>query len=184
MASDRLVGGRSKPQQLEACMSNLQGKDVLVSLLIHQLLPIAATEILHSCFLLAGDTHVPLKEGELKRFDPCLQLLASPRSSQSYASSSLLQRISLLRFRSTYNWCIHSVSPVQDLQTSRVVDGSCIPTTSLPIESSLLPKSVNLYEIPAAVHVLKYILALPVLWRASFKHKSQDASAETIGKLQ
>ena len=90
VASDRLVGGRSKPQQLEACMSNLQGKDVLISLLIHQLLPIAATEILHSCFLLAGDTHVPLKEGELKRFDPCLQLLASPWSSQSHASSSLL----------------------------------------------------------------------------------------------
>ena len=56
VASNRLVGGSPNPQQLEACMSSLQGKDVLVSLLtsygktfVYQLLPIAATEILHSC---------------------------------------------------------------------------------------------------------------------------------------
>ena len=31
-----------------------------------------------------------------------------------------------------------------------------------------------------AVHVLEYILALSILLRTSFKHISQDASAETI----
>ena len=52
VASDRLVGGRLKPQQVEACMSILQGKDVLVCLLTsyskmptYQRLPIAATKI-------------------------------------------------------------------------------------------------------------------------------------------
>ena len=47
-------------------------------------------------------------------------------------------------------------------------DGSCMPTTLLPIESSLFPKSV--YEIPAAV-----LLGLPL----NTNHKV-DASAETI----
>ena len=52
LASDRLVGDRPKLQQLEAAMSILQGKDVLVSLptgygktLIYQLLPVAAERI-------------------------------------------------------------------------------------------------------------------------------------------
>ena len=114
---------------------------------VYQLLPITATEILHSCFLLAGDKPVLLKEGEAKHFDFCLQLLAraSLRSLQSRASTSLLHRISLSRFKSAYNWCMHSQSPLQDLQTNRVVDESCMPTTSVPIESSLFPKSV--YEI-------------------------------------
>ena len=56
VASDRVVGD---PQQLEVCMSILQGKDVLISLptsygktFVYQQLPIAATEILRSCFLL------------------------------------------------------------------------------------------------------------------------------------
>ena len=63
---------------------------------------------------------------------------------------------------------------------NRVVDRSCMPTTSLPIESSLFPKSMR-YEIPAAVHVLDRVCSCSyVLFRAFFKHKSQDASAETI----
>ena len=86
-------------------MSILQGKDVLVSLLIgygktfvYQLLPIAATEILHSCFLLVGDRPVLLKEVEAKRFDICLRLLAraSPQSLRSRTSFSLLRRISFV----------------------------------------------------------------------------------------
>ena len=48
VASDRLVGGRLKLQQLEAAMDILQGKDV----------------------------HVPLKEGKAKRFNPYLWFAA------------------------------------------------------------------------------------------------------------
>ena len=48
VASDRLVGGRLKLQQLEAAMDILQGKDV----------------------------HEPLKEGKAKRFDPYLWFAA------------------------------------------------------------------------------------------------------------
>ena len=70
VASNRLVGCRPNPQQLEACMSILQGKDMLISLLtgysygktfVYQLLPSASTEIMRSCFLLAGDKPVLLK---------------------------------------------------------------------------------------------------------------------------
>ena len=102
---------------------------------------------------------------------PFQSLLASLQSSCSSTSSSLLRRIYLFHFRSTYNWYVHSISPLQDLQNNQVIDGSCMPTTLLLIESSLLPKSVNLYEIPEAVHVIKYILALSVLLRASLGHK-------------
>ena len=61
-----------------------------------------------------------------------------------------------------------------------------MPTTSLPIESSLFPKSV--YEIRDTCGCTRtlsssYVLALFVLFSASFKHKSKDASAETIVKL-
>ena len=69
---------------------------------------------------------------------------------------------------------------MQDLQTNRVVDRTCTPTTSLPIESSLFPKSVNLHEIPVAVHIVECVLAHSVLCRGSLRHKSQDASAETF----
>ena len=145
VASNRLVGGKMNPQPLEAYRSILQGKDVFVSLptgnrktFVYQLLPITSKEILCSCFFTSRKQSVSI-------FAWWLLARASLWSSQPCASSSLLRRISLSRFRSAYNWCVRSISPLQDLQTNQVVDGSCMPTTSLPIKTSLFPKSV--YEI-------------------------------------
>lgn len=87
VASDRLVGGRPKPHQLEACVNILRGKDVLVNLptgygktLIYQLLPIAAKEILReTClevlktdldpFVLVLSPLISLMEDQVKRCD-------------------------------------------------------------------------------------------------------------------
>lgn len=81
VASNRLVGGKPKPQQLEACLSILQGKDVLVCLptgygktLVYQLLPIAAKEILRETkvyqldpFVLVLSPLISLMEDQVKR---------------------------------------------------------------------------------------------------------------------
>lgn len=82
VASDRLVGGKPKLQQLEAAIDILQGKDVLVSLpagyrktLIYQLLLIAAREILlmskatmpHDPIVLVLSPLISLMEDQVKR---------------------------------------------------------------------------------------------------------------------
>ena len=48
-----------------------------------------------------------------------------------------------------------SIGPSQNLQTNRVVDGSCAAYNITADRVQFVPKSVNLYEIPAAVHVLR-----------------------------